>query len=72
MKMWLDWRAKYEQAKADKKRKKELDNSKSGINIETEGESKSGRSDINRSRHLILIAMSEKGLNNIFKMVSSL
>ena len=67
----VDWRAKYEQAKADKKRKKELDNSKSGINIETEGESKSkGRSDINRSRHLILIAMSQKGLNNIFKMVS--
>lgn len=67
----VDWKEKYEQAKADKKRKKSLDNSKSGINIETEGESKSkGRSDINRSRHLILIAMSQKGLNNIFKMVS--
>ena len=67
----VDWKEKYEQAKADKKRKRELDNSKSGINIETEGESKSkGRSDINRSRHLILIAMSQKGLNNIFKMVS--
>ena len=67
----VEWKEKYEQAKADKKRKKSLDNSKSGINIETEGESKSkGRSDINRSRHLILIAMSQKGLNNIFKMVS--
>ena len=67
----VEWRGKYEQAKADKKRKKELRDDSSGISIETEGESKSkGRSDINRSRHLILIAMNQKGLNNIFKMVS--
>jgi len=67
----VEWRGKYEQAKADKKRKKELKDDSSGISIETEGESKSkGRSDINRSRHLILIAMNQKGLNNIFKMVS--
>ena len=67
----VEWREKYDQAKADKKRKKEIKDDSSGISIETEGESKSkGRSDINRSRHLILIAMSQKGLNNIFKMVS--
>ena len=67
----VEWRGKYEQAKADKKRKKELKDDSSGISIETEGESKSkGRSDINRSRHLILIAMNQQGLNNIFKMVS--
>jgi len=67
----VEWREKYEQAKADKKRKKELKDDSSGISIETEGESKSkGRSDINRSRHLILIAMNQQGLNNIFKMVS--
>ena len=67
----VDWKAKYEQAKLDKKKAKQLDNSKSGINIETEGESKSkGRSDLNRSRHLILIAQNQTGLNNIFKIVS--
>jgi DNA polymerase-3 subunit alpha len=67
----VEWREKYEQAKADKKRKKELKDDSSGISIETEGESKSkGRSDINRSRHLILVAMNQQGLNNIFKMVS--
>ena len=67
----VEWKEKYEKAKADKKAAKKLDNSKSGINIETEGESKSkGRSDINRSRHLVLLAMNQKGLNNIFKMIS--
>ena len=67
----IEWREKYDQAKADNKRKKEVQDDDSGISIETEGESKSkGRSDINRSRHLILIAMNQQGLNNIFKMVS--
>ena len=67
----VEWKEKYEQAKADKKRAKQLDDSKSGINIEGEGESKSkGRSDINRSRHLVLVAMNQTGLNNIFKMVT--
>ena len=67
----VEWKANYEQAKLDKKKAKQLDNSKSGINIETEGESKSkGRSDLNRSRHLILIAQNQTGLNNLFKIVS--
>lgn len=67
----VDWKEKYEQAKADKKRAKQLDDSKSGINIEGEGESKSkGRSELNRSRHLVLVAMNQTGLNNIFKMVT--
>jgi DNA polymerase-3 subunit alpha len=65
------WKEVYEQMKADKKKARQLDNSKSGINIEGEGESKSKvGSDINRSRHVVLIAMSQKGLNNIFKMVT--
>ena len=67
----VKWKEVYEQMKADKKEARQLDDSKSGINIEGEGESKSKvRSDINRSRHVVLIAMSQKGLNNIFKMVT--
>jgi DNA polymerase-3 subunit alpha len=67
----VDWKTKYEQAKLDKKKARQIDDSKSGINIETEGESKSkGRSDLNRSRHLILIAQNQTGLSNIFKIVS--
>lgn len=67
----VEWREKYDQAKEDKKKAKEIDDSTTGISIETEGESKSkGQSDVNRSRHLILIAMNQKGLSNIFKMVS--
>ena len=67
----VDWKEKYEQAKLDKKKAKQLDDSKSGINIESAGESKSaGRSELNRSRHIVLIAMNQTGLNNIFKMVT--
>ena len=67
----VKWKEVYEQMKADKKKARQLDDSKSGINIEGEGESKSKvGSDINRSRHVVLIAMSQKGLNNIFKMVT--
>ena len=67
----VEWKEKYEQAKADKKRARQLDDSKSGINIEGEGESKSqGRSELNRSRHIVLVAMNQTGLNNIFKMVT--
>ncbi|QDP63389.1 MAG: putative DNA polymerase III subunit alpha [Prokaryotic dsDNA virus sp.] len=67
----VDWKEKYEQAKLDKKKARQLDNSKSGINIEAAGESKSqGRSELNRSRHIVLVAMNQTGLNNIFKMVT--
>ena len=67
----VEWKEKYEQHKADKKKARQLDNSKSGINIEAAGESKSqGRSELNRSRHIVLVAMNQTGLNNIFKMVT--
>ena len=67
----VDWKEKYEQHKADKKKARQLDDSKSGINIEAAGESKSqGRSELNRSRHIVLVAMNQTGLNNIFKMVT--
>ena len=66
-----EWRELYEQHKADKKKAKQLDDDQSGTTIENEGETKSGGgSNINRTRHLVLLAMNQTGLNNIFKLIS--
>ncbi len=68
-----DWRIELERYKADKKLAKQIDKDQSGTNIESEGESKRGSgslSAINRTRHLVLLAMNETGLQNIFKLVS--
>ena len=66
-----EWKKELEEYRADKKKAKQIDTARSGTNIENEGESKgSSRSTINRTRHLVLIAMNQEGLNNIFKMVS--
>jgi len=65
------WREEYEKAKADKKEKRGLDDSRSATTIEDEGASKKAvKSILNRRRHLILLAQNQTGLNNIFKMVS--
>ncbi len=66
-----DWRVELERYKADKKLAKQIDKDRSGTNIENEGASKGGSlSTINRTRHLVLLAMNETGLQNIFKLVS--
>ena len=65
-----DWRKQYEEHKADKKKAKELSDKQSGVNVEEEGATKSKGRSINRSRHLVLLAMNQTGLNNIFKLVS--
>ena len=66
-----EWKVKLEELKKDKKKAKTINADRSGTNIEADGESKGlSKSDINRTRHLILIAMNQTGLNNIFKMVS--
>jgi len=66
-----EWREIYEQHKADKKKARQLDDGQSGTTIENEGETKSGGgSNINRTRHLVLLAMNQTGLNNIFKLIS--
>tara|TARA_Y100000593_G_scaffold95018_1_gene198361 strand:+ start:14755 stop:18189 length:3435 start_codon:yes stop_codon:yes gene_type:complete len=67
----IEWRKTYEEHKADKKKARALSKEQSGTTIEDEGASKSkGRSEINRSRHIVILAMNQEGLNNIFKMVS--
>ena len=66
-----EWKEKLEELKKDTKKAKSIDDGRSGTNIEADGESKGvSKSDINRTRHLVLIAMNQTGLNNIFKMVS--
>ena len=63
------WRKEYEEHKADKKKAKELSDSQSGVNVEEEGATKAKGRSINRSRHLVRLAMNQTGLNNIFKLI---
>tara|TARA_Y100000592_G_scaffold100517_1_gene180934 strand:- start:2978 stop:6412 length:3435 start_codon:yes stop_codon:yes gene_type:complete len=65
-----EWRKEYEEAKLDKKKAKLLKDEQSGTNVEEEGASKSKGNKVSRVRHLVLLAMNQTGLNNIFKLVS--
>ena len=66
-----EWKSDMEEYKKDKKKARTISNDKSGTNIENEGDSKGkSKSTINRSRHLVLLAMNQEGLNNIFKLIS--
>ena len=66
-----DWRSEYEKQKEDKKNKAADDESVTGAIVEDEGASKKEiKSLLNRRRHLVLLAMNQQGLNNIFKLVS--
>ena len=65
-----EWKKTYEEHKADKKKARALSKEQSGTNIEAEGASKGKSTAINRSRHIVVLAMNQEGLNNIFKMVS--
>ena len=65
-----DWKAEYDKVSEQKKsKKKNKDDMK--LSIEDEAASKKAVKNIlNRRNHLILVAMNQKGLNNIFKLVS--
>jgi DNA polymerase-3 subunit alpha len=65
-----EWRKEYEEAKLDKKKARQLKDSRTGTNVEDEGASKSKGNGVSKVRHLVLLAMNQKGLNNIFKLVS--
>ena len=65
-----EWRKTYEEYRLDKKKARSLSKEQSGTTIEAEGETKSKGSAINRSRHIVLLAMNQEGLTNIYKMVS--
>ena len=66
-----DWREDYETAKEDKKRRKTLSKEVTGTTVENEDASKKAvRNILNRRRHLILLAQSQEGLNNLFSLIS--
>ena len=59
------WRREYEDSKEANKKAKA-----SGAVIEDENASKQTKNVLNKRNHLILLAMNQKGLNNIFKLIS--
>ncbi|MBL97465.1 MAG: hypothetical protein CMF52_06570 [Legionellales bacterium] len=65
------WKREYELIKSESKKKSEYEADNSGTTVEDEGASKKKiKSVLNRRRHLILLAMNQTGLQNIFKMIS--
>ena len=66
-----NWKKEYEAIKAEAKKKSEYEADNSGTTVEDESASKKRiKSTLNRRRHLILLAMNQTGLKNIFKMIS--
>jgi DNA polymerase-3 subunit alpha len=66
-----EWKLTYDQWKEDKKKRRQLDDQQSGTTIENEGETKGkSKNEVNRSRHIVLLAMNQEGLQNIFKLIS--
>ena len=64
-----EWRSEYERIKAEED--KSIDDSISGATVEDEAAAKKeNKSILNRRRHLVLLAQNQKGLNNIFKLIS--
>lgn len=65
------WKEEYEAIKEEAKKKSDYEADNSGTTVEDENASKRQiKSVLNRRRHLILLAMNQTGLQNIFKMVS--
>ena len=65
-----DWLAEVEELKEDKKAARKLKKHTGAMESEDEGETKDKNRVRNRRRHLILLAQSQKGLSNIFKLIS--
>ena len=66
-----EWKEEYNRIKEDKKQARKVINDTDKVEAEDEGASKSkSKSVINSSGHLVLVAMNQTGLNNIFKIVS--
>jgi len=63
-----EWKQEYEKSKEKKKGTKAQ--SRSATVIEDEGETRRAKNILNRRRHLVLLAQSQEGLNNLFKIVS--
>ena len=65
-----EWKQEYDRAKEDKKKAKSLTASDK-VSTEDEGASKrKSKNKINARRHIVLVALNQVGLNNIYKIVS--
>jgi len=66
-----EWREEYTTAMEDKKQAAALKKSgQSGATVEDENDSKKVQGLLRRRRHLILLVQNQKGLNNLFKLIS--
>ena len=66
-----EWKEEYERVKADKKQARKVINDTDKVSAEDEAASKSKvKNKINTRRHLVLVALHQTGLNNIYKIVS--
>ena len=66
-----DWRDEYQKAMADKKNARKIKKEdQSGATVEDENASKKTQDLLRRRRHLVLLVQNQKGLNNLFKLIS--
>lgn len=65
-----DWKEQYEKAREDKKKSNKLKAGKQSTATVIESEQRNLKDTVNRRNHLILLAQNQKGLNNIFQLVS--
>ena len=66
-----NWREDYDRIRSESKKKSDYEAEQSGTTVENEASKKKMKSVLNRRRHLILLAQSQEGLQNIFKMIST-
>jgi len=66
-----EWKEEYERVKTDKKKARKEIVETDKVATEDEGSSKrKSKNKINARRHIVLVAINQTGLNNIYKMVS--
>ena len=64
------WKQQYEEARQDKKRVNKLKAGKETTATVVEDEQRNLKDTINRRNHLVLLAQNQKGLNNLFTLIS--
>ena len=67
-----NWKQEYDKAREETKNKRgsKLKDAQSGTTVENEASKKKMKSALNRRSHMILLAQNQKGLQNIYKMIS--
>ena len=64
------WKEQYEEAKQDKKQVNKLKAGKETTATVVEDEQRNLKDTVNRRNHLVLLAQNQKGLNNLFQLIS--